>query len=132
MPVLEPDGRAPKPASRGPRAIRVLFLAAQVGRVSNGVGTYATALVDALARAGHEVTLVTASSASVGGSVRTRRVSPAALDPSPGQWLSLARAFALVDEPTATRWLDGFTAVVAEGAFVMTLNYYGAVGTKPA
>jgi ubiquinone/menaquinone biosynthesis C-methylase UbiE len=42
-----------------------------------------------------------------------------------------ALRFGIVDEPTATRWLDGFTAVVAEGAFVMTLNYYGAVGTKP-
>jgi ubiquinone/menaquinone biosynthesis C-methylase UbiE len=42
-----------------------------------------------------------------------------------------ALRFGIVDEPTATRWLDGFTAVVAQGAFVMTLNYYGAVGTKP-
>jgi hypothetical protein len=42
-----------------------------------------------------------------------------------------ALRFGIVDEPTAKRWLDGFTAVVADGAFVMTLNYYGAVGTKP-
>src|SRR4029453_3566821 len=42
-----------------------------------------------------------------------------------------ALRFGIVDDPTATRWLDGFSEVVAEGAFVMTLNYYGAVGTKP-
>jgi len=39
--------------------------------------------------------------------------------------------FRLVDAATAQRWLDGFTAVVARGAFVLTLNYYGAVGVKP-
>lgn len=43
-----------------------------------------------------------------------------------------ALRFGIVDEATAARWLAGFTEVVAEGAFVMTLNYYGAVGTKPA
>jgi ubiquinone/menaquinone biosynthesis C-methylase UbiE len=42
-----------------------------------------------------------------------------------------AVGFGVVDEPTAVRWLDGFTEVVAQGAFVLTLNYYGAVGTKP-
>lgn len=39
--------------------------------------------------------------------------------------------FGIVDAPAAQRWLDGFTALVAEGAFVMTLNFYGAVGVKP-
>ena len=39
--------------------------------------------------------------------------------------------FGVVDVPTAQRWLDGFTAVVAAGAFVLTMNYYGAVGVKP-
>jgi len=39
--------------------------------------------------------------------------------------------FGLVDGATAQRWLDGFTALVAQGAFVLTINYYGAVGTKP-
>jgi SAM-dependent methyltransferase len=43
-----------------------------------------------------------------------------------------AMRFGLVDTATAERWLDGFTDVVAGGAFVLTLNYYGAVGTKPA
>lgn len=38
--------------------------------------------------------------------------------------------FGLVDAATTQRWLDGFTAVVAEGAFVMTMNFYGAVGQK--
>jgi ubiquinone/menaquinone biosynthesis C-methylase UbiE len=38
--------------------------------------------------------------------------------------------FRLVDEATAERWLDGFNRVVAHGSFVMTMNYYGAVGTK--
>ena len=37
----------------------------------------------------------------------------------------------LLDAPTAERWLDGFTDVVAADAFVLTLNYYGAVGVKP-
>src|SRR2546425_229302 len=40
--------------------------------------------------------------------------------------------FGIVDAPTAERWLDGFTDVVAADAFVLTLNYYGAVGVKPA
>jgi SAM-dependent methyltransferase len=39
--------------------------------------------------------------------------------------------FELVDAATAQRWLDGFTALVAAGAFVFTMNYYGAVGIKP-
>ena len=39
--------------------------------------------------------------------------------------------FGLVDAATAQRWLDGFTTLVAQGAFVLTINYYGAVGTKP-
>jgi ubiquinone/menaquinone biosynthesis C-methylase UbiE len=38
--------------------------------------------------------------------------------------------FGIVDAPTAQRWLDGFTALVSRGAFVLTLNYYGAVGIK--
>ena len=38
----------------------------------------------------------------------------------------------IVDAAAAQRWLDGFTALVAAGAFVMTMNYYGAVGQKPA
>jgi SAM-dependent methyltransferase len=38
--------------------------------------------------------------------------------------------FGLVDAATAQRWLDGFTALVATGAFVFTMNYYGAVGVK--
>ena len=42
-----------------------------------------------------------------------------------------AVTFGLVDAATAQRWLDGFTAVVAAGAFVFTMNYYGAVGVKP-
>jgi ubiquinone/menaquinone biosynthesis C-methylase UbiE len=39
--------------------------------------------------------------------------------------------FGIVDAPTAERWLDGFTNIVAADAFVLTLNYYGAVGVKP-
>ena len=39
--------------------------------------------------------------------------------------------FGLVDTPTAQRWLDGLTELVARGAFVLTMNYYGAVGVKP-
>ena len=44
----------------------------------------------------------------------------------------LAVRFGIVDAPTAQHWLDGFTALVAAGAFVMTLNFYGAVGVKPS
>jgi ubiquinone/menaquinone biosynthesis C-methylase UbiE len=40
--------------------------------------------------------------------------------------------FGLVDPATAQRWLDGFTALVRDGGFVMTVNYYGAVGQVPA
>jgi hypothetical protein len=39
--------------------------------------------------------------------------------------------FGIVDASTAQRWLDDVTAVVAAGAFVLTVNYYGAVGVKP-
>jgi ubiquinone/menaquinone biosynthesis C-methylase UbiE len=39
--------------------------------------------------------------------------------------------FGLVGAPAAQRWLDGLTALVAQGAFVLTMNYYGAVGVKP-
>ena len=42
-----------------------------------------------------------------------------------------AVTFGLVGAPTAQRWLDGFTALVAAGAFVFTMNYYGAAGVKP-
>lgn len=43
-----------------------------------------------------------------------------------------AVTFGIVDAPTAQRWLDGITALVARGDFVLTFNYYGAVGVKPA
>jgi SAM-dependent methyltransferase len=39
--------------------------------------------------------------------------------------------FGIVDAPTAQRWLDGFTELVERGAFIFTVNYYGAVGVKP-
>jgi len=42
-----------------------------------------------------------------------------------------ALRFGIVDAPTAERWLDGFTEVVAIDSFVLTVNYYGAVGVKP-
>jgi len=42
-----------------------------------------------------------------------------------------ALRFGIVDAPTAERWLDGFTEVVAADSFVLTVNYYGAVGVKP-
>jgi SAM-dependent methyltransferase len=38
--------------------------------------------------------------------------------------------FGIVDAGTAQGWLDGFTALVAQGAFLFTVNYYGAVGVK--
>jgi ubiquinone/menaquinone biosynthesis C-methylase UbiE len=40
--------------------------------------------------------------------------------------------FGLVDPPAAQGWLDGFTALVAAGGFVLTFNYYGAVGVTPS
>lgn len=40
--------------------------------------------------------------------------------------------FGIVDEETARRWLEGFTALVARGAFVLTMNFYGAAATRPA
>jgi ubiquinone/menaquinone biosynthesis C-methylase UbiE len=39
--------------------------------------------------------------------------------------------FGIVDAPTAQRWLNGLTELVAQGAFLLTVNYYGAVGVKP-
>lgn len=39
--------------------------------------------------------------------------------------------FGIVDARTAQRWLDGFTRLVADGGFVLTMNFYGAVGVKP-
>jgi len=39
--------------------------------------------------------------------------------------------FGLTDEATAQRWLDALTALVARGEFVLTMNYYGAVGIRP-
>src|SRR5262249_52393983 len=43
-----------------------------------------------------------------------------------------AVTWSIVDAAAAQRWLDGFTALVAAGGFVMTMNYYGAVGEKPS
>ena len=40
--------------------------------------------------------------------------------------------FGLVDATEAQRWLEGFRGVLARGAFVLTINYYGAVGVKAA
>jgi SAM-dependent methyltransferase len=42
-----------------------------------------------------------------------------------------AVTFGLVDAATAQAWLDGITDLVARGDFVLTFNYYGAVGVKP-
>jgi SAM-dependent methyltransferase len=39
--------------------------------------------------------------------------------------------FGIVDASTAERWLDGFNGYLARGAFVLTMNYFGAVGVKP-
>jgi len=38
----------------------------------------------------------------------------------------------IADTETVERWLDGFTAMRARGAFVLTMNYYGAVGERPS
>ena len=42
-----------------------------------------------------------------------------------------AVTWGIVEAAVAQRWLDGFTALVTAGGFVMTMNYYGAVGQKP-
>jgi SAM-dependent methyltransferase len=39
--------------------------------------------------------------------------------------------FGIVGADTAQRWLDGFGALARAGTFVLTMNYYGAVGIKP-
>ena len=39
--------------------------------------------------------------------------------------------FRIVDPTTAQTWLDGFPSLVAAGSFVLTFNFYGAVGVKP-
>jgi ubiquinone/menaquinone biosynthesis C-methylase UbiE len=38
--------------------------------------------------------------------------------------------FGLVEAAAAQRWLDALTTLVAAGAFVLTINFYGAVGVK--
>jgi ubiquinone/menaquinone biosynthesis C-methylase UbiE len=38
--------------------------------------------------------------------------------------------FGIAGAATIQGWLDGFTRLVAEGAFVLTINFYGAVGTR--
>jgi SAM-dependent methyltransferase len=38
--------------------------------------------------------------------------------------------FGLVDAATAQGWLDGFNALHAEGNFVLTMQYFGAVGVR--
>jgi ubiquinone/menaquinone biosynthesis C-methylase UbiE len=40
--------------------------------------------------------------------------------------------FGIVDAPTAERWLDGFNDYHARGVFVLTMNYFGAVGVMPS
>jgi ubiquinone/menaquinone biosynthesis C-methylase UbiE len=42
----------------------------------------------------------------------------------------VAVRFGIVSPAEAQHWLDGFTGLVAAGAFVFTMNYYGAVGVK--
>jgi SAM-dependent methyltransferase len=37
----------------------------------------------------------------------------------------------VVEAEVAQHWLDGFAALAERGAFLFTLNYYGAVGTRP-
>jgi SAM-dependent methyltransferase len=39
--------------------------------------------------------------------------------------------FGIADPATVQDWLDGFSRLVTEGAFVMTMNFYGVVGVKP-
>jgi SAM-dependent methyltransferase len=38
--------------------------------------------------------------------------------------------FGIVDAPAAQRWLDGFNTLHAEGNFVLTMQYFGAVGVR--
>jgi SAM-dependent methyltransferase len=40
--------------------------------------------------------------------------------------------FGIVDATAAERWLDGFNALRAEGNFVLTMQYFGAAGVRPA
>jgi SAM-dependent methyltransferase len=40
--------------------------------------------------------------------------------------------FGIVDKEEAQRWLDGIADRLVRGAFVFTMNYYGAVGRKPS
>jgi hypothetical protein len=39
--------------------------------------------------------------------------------------------FGIVSADAAQGWLDGITATAEAGAFIFTVNYYGAVGVKP-
>jgi glycosyltransferase involved in cell wall biosynthesis len=95
MAVLQPEPPRPESKRAAARPLRVVLFAAQTARISNGVGTWAAALSGGLARAGHAVVVVGPESGDgLAPSVSYRRIRVSPIDPSPGQWLSLARAFA--------------------------------------
>jgi len=75
-------------------ALRVCIFTQQFGSLWSGVGSYATDLVHELGRLGCDVTVVSPPSAVLpAGSYRHVPVRPCRLDPTPGGWLSLSRAY---------------------------------------
>lgn len=67
--------------------------------------------------------------------LRTDVYQDTALEPYTQSFLARraenAVRFGLVDVAAAQRWLDGFSELAATGTFVLTMNFYGAVGVKP-
>ncbi len=75
--------------------MRILVFSQLLATFRSGVGTYARALVEGLSQRGHAVTAVVPSAEAVSlANVSCASVDRAALDPSPGGWLSLSQGFA--------------------------------------
>ena len=70
--------------------MRVCFVSQQIGTVRTGVGTYANALVPAVAAAGHPATLVGRGADPQWPGVTYHAVPAAPGDPTPEGWLSFA------------------------------------------
>jgi glycosyltransferase involved in cell wall biosynthesis len=70
--------------------MRICFVSQQIGTVRTGVGTYANALIPAIAAAGHRVTLVGRGGDPGWEGVTCLPVPPLPGDPTPEGWLSFA------------------------------------------
>jgi glycosyltransferase involved in cell wall biosynthesis len=108
--------------------VRICFVSQQIGDIRTGVGTYANALIPALARAGHEAVVVGRGRAPAWDRVEYRAVPAAPRDPTPEGWLSFAwRAAALLGGPDGADLVHFLDA--REALFLRRLHRTPAVGT---